>query len=437
MSALEMADLIRNAPPGPWPSEWAKWDCTRDAFLLLIEEAIAKIPPFPEGRYQGRGIVISVNAKPGMSSGKHLPQGYFPGAWVLVRELRRLGCRLPIVFTHLGDLEWDYALTDLVRPLGVEVIDLRRCEKADPNPPRILAGWESKVYGILQSPFEQVLYLDADNLPLSDPSFLFDSTQFRFFGSVFWPDVPPYDRAEWLPECVWRNVGLTYRDEVDFETGQFLIDLRKCWRETWLTWWINQHSDYFYQFVFGDKSTFHLAWARLGTNWAIPQRGPGGNQASLFQHDFAGNVLFQHCTRNKPSLAGYPSPGHLLCPGECQKHLDELRSLWNGRLWTNTDPTESEVRLTRNLEGQIFVYERVGLDRRQIRLVQDGRIGRGLARMEVGWSVFHRNGDAPRLVLTSLEDVPTATLTQQPDGSWRGQWLEHERCEVTLTPIFH
>jgi hypothetical protein len=28
---------------------------------------------------------------------------------------------------------------------------------------------------------------------------------------------------------------------------------------------INEHSDWYYKFVFGDKSTFHLAWAKCGT----------------------------------------------------------------------------------------------------------------------------------------------------------------------------
>ena len=104
MTAEAMA-MTSSAVPrqAPWPHELGQsWDNVRDAHLLLIDEAIAAIPPYPEERFKGRGIVVGVNAKPGMSSGKNLDHGYFPGAWVLVQELRRQGCTLPITFAHLG-----------------------------------------------------------------------------------------------------------------------------------------------------------------------------------------------------------------------------------------------------------------------------------------------------------------------------------------------
>lgn len=434
MTSHEMADLIRKAPPGNWPGDWAKWDCTRDAFLILLQEMIDTCPEYPAGKYQDRGIVISVNAKPGHSSGKNLPQGYFPGAWVTVKELRRLGCNLPITFTYMGALEWDPKLTELVKSLGVDCIDLKEIEEKDPRRPRILAGWESKCYGVIHSPYEKVLYLDADNIPQQDPTFLFDSSQFKYYGSIFWPDVPPYDRAEWLPECVWRNVGLTYRDEIDFESGQFVIDKKKCWKELLLTMWMNEYSDYFYKFVFGDKSTFHLAWARLNTNWAMPQRGAGGNQGSLFQHDFEGNILFQHCTRNKPSLSGYPSNGHLLKPSEYEQHLEDLRNRWDGKLWVNLDPNEWEKDLLSKVTGRVFRYVREGLDERPMRLLEDGRIGRGLAKLEVGWQVFQPNPDQdPVMIISDLDGCPTAKLTLKGDV-WEGKWLQHEQCPCKLIP---
>lgn len=85
-----------------------------------------------------------------------------------------------------------------------------------------------------------------------------------------------------------------------------------------------------------------------------------------------------------------------------------------------------------DLEGRIFTYERVGLDSRPMRLLGDGRIGRGLAKMEVGWDVFI-DETGPRMVLTSLDGVPTAML--RPEGPlWRGRWEEFERCEVVLSP---
>jgi len=432
MSAEQMAALIDDAPPGPWPDGWAGWDCVRDAQIIRLEREISSIKPYPDGRFNGRGIVSSVSAKPGYSSGKNLAQGYFPGAWVMVRELRRLGCKLPITFCHCGPLEWDATLTALVAPLGVNVIDLE--DYLGVYPCRILAGWESKVYGILCAPYEEVLYLDADNIPLRDPTFLLDSSQYRYAGSIFWPDVPPYDRAEWLPECVWRNIGLGYRDEVDFESGQLLIHKRRCWKELNLTQYVNSNSDYFYRFVFGDKSTFHLSWAKLGTNWAIPARLPGGNQASLIQHDFTGAPLFQHCTRNKATLSGYPSPGSLLNADQCATHIEALRQGWNGRMWHNEQSSAAELRIVNSLIGRRFTYERVGLDSRTISLLADHRIGRGLAREEVNWSVYVDSA-GPLLAVSSIDGVLTFLARPDADGIWRGRWVQYERCPVALVPL--
>jgi hypothetical protein len=433
MSATEMAALIKAVPPGPWPGGWSGWDCTRDAMIGLLDEAVREIPPYTKGYCEGRGVVISVNAKPGRSSGKHLPQGYFPGAWCAVQELRRHGCELPITFAHMGLLEWDDRLTELVAPLGVTVMDLHRIENNDPvlkRRPRILAGWESKCYSVVHAPYKEVLYLDADNFPLRDPSFLFDSQQYRYHGAVFWPDVPPYDREEWLPECVWKNIGLEYRDEVDFESGQFLINKEKCWRELMITQWINEHSDYFYKFVFGDKSTFHLAWAKLGSNWAIPLRGPGGNPASLVQHGFSGAELFQHNTRNKPDINGFPSPGSLRNRIECLGHLAELRKVWDGKIWYQGE-SDSNHPFAQRAVGKTYTYRRIGLDERPMRLLEDDRVGRGLGRLEVSWRVYTQAGKT-LLVLFDIDNAPTAVLEYAEDGNWRGRWLDHERCEVEL-----
>jgi hypothetical protein len=37
-----------------------------------------------------------------------------------------------------------------------------------------LGGWQLKPYSIVHCPFREVLFLDADNVPLRDPTFLFE-----------------------------------------------------------------------------------------------------------------------------------------------------------------------------------------------------------------------------------------------------------------------
>jgi hypothetical protein len=422
------AQLLEYGPVGPFPEGWAGWDNVRRAHIRLLEQAIDGCPPYPKGRYHGCGIVTCVSAKPGWSSGKNLPQGYFPGAWVLVNELRRLGCDLPITFAHLCAAEWDPQLTRLVRPLGVDVLDLQQAARRDPM--RILAGWETKIFAIQQSPYEEVMFLDADNVPIRNPAFLFDDPHYQDTGALFWPDLPPYDRPEWVPAVVWNNIGIGPRNTVDFESGQLVVDKRRCWKELTATRHINEHSDWYYQFVFGDKSTFHLAWAKCGTRWSMPETPAGWLERSILQHDFEGRVLFHHACQDKPALTGYSGRGHLPNQPACDAHLEKLRRLWSGRLWANDDPTQQEQHINHRLRGRTFDYHLIGLGRRPLRFLEDDRIGLGAARCEFGWSVLDGV-----LAVSDCDGKPTFLAREGSDGVWRGRWLEYEKCEVVLTPI--
>lgn len=429
-SVEEMMDMIRYCPPGPWPEGWVSWGNVHEAHKRLLEEFILKIQPYPANRFKpGRCILSCVTAKPGWSSGKVLQHGYLPAAWVLINELRRFGCKLPIYFAHLGQIEWSPRLTELVEPLGVKMIDLRSIERR--YPARVLAGWETKAYAIEHCPYEEVMFLDADNVPIRDPSYLFDEPLYQEHGAMFWPDLPPHDRREWLPSLVWDSVGLEYDARPDFESGQMLVNKRKHWKALQITRWINDHSDRFYKIVFGDKSTFRLGWAKAGSNYAIP-RGPGWNGGAILQHDLQGRLLFEHCVQNKCTLDGYSKmkgdlPNHLTNSGECRDHLAKLKSLWDGRLWDGAEGADVEI--AESLIGKTFLYRRVGLGERQLRLLEDNRVGKGGARCEFSWGVVEG-----KLAISDVDGKPTMILSKRPDGVWVGEWLEHEKCAVELVP---
>lgn len=432
LSIEDMMDLIRYAPPGPWPDGWHGWANVHHAHVRLLDEFVSKLTSYPEKRFKkGRCIVSCVSAKPGHSSGKNLKHGYLPAAWVMVNELRRLGCNLPVVFAHLGPLEWSPRLTEIVAPLGVEVIDLRAIERR--HPARILAGWESKAYAIQNSPYEEVLFLDADNVPVQNPEKLFEEPSYRNYGAIFWPDLPPYDRKEWLPKAVWSAIGLPYDPGVDFESGQLLINKRQCWKELAVTRWLNDHSDRYYRIVFGDKSTFRLGWAKMGTPYGLPQQAAGWNGGAIMQHDLQGALLFEHCAQNKPDLDGYPKkrrnlPACLTNSGECLGHLHRLRDLWDGQTWGSTGD-EEDAAITESLIGKTFLYKRIGLGERPLRLLEDNRIGRGGARCEFGWAI-----QGGRLAVSDVDGRLTMVLDRRPDGVWVGNWEEHEKAAVEMVP---
>ena len=69
-----------------------------------------------------------------------------------------------------------------------------------------------------------------------------------------------------------------------------------------------------------------------------------------------------------------------------------------------------------------------------MRLLEDGRIGRGLAKLEVGWQVFQPNPDLdPVMIISDLDGCPTAKLTLKGDV-WEGKWLQYEQCPCKLIP---
>lgn len=59
------------------------------------------------------------------------------------------------------------------------------------HPHARLNTFESKPFAIQWSRFAEVLYLDADNVPGRDPTFLSDTPQYAQCGAISWPDNQP------------------------------------------------------------------------------------------------------------------------------------------------------------------------------------------------------------------------------------------------------
>ena len=273
--------------------------------------AARSLPAFP-GNFSGRGIVI--------------PAGgfkYFPGAWVCINMLRQLGCGLAVELWHLGPGEMTSEMRGLVEPLGVRVENA--LEFRERHSARILNGWELKPYAMIHSRFEEVLLLDADNVAVRDPTDLFDLVQYRELGAIFWPDLQRMkpDRD------VWGLAGVAYRDEPEFESGQIVLNKRRCWDPLALAMWMNEHSDFWYDHIHGDKDTFHLAWRKLDVPYAMPSRGVELLDGVMCQHDFSGRRIFQHRNMAKWTLTNNRHINGFLLEDECLSMLDDLRRRWD------------------------------------------------------------------------------------------------------------
>src|SRR5207248_1094533 len=198
----------------------------------------------------------------------------------------------------LGAAEMDHAMRQLLEAPGVECMDALQVRKQFPV--RRLKGWELKPYAILHSRFQQVLLLDADNVPVRNPEYLFESAQFQQTGAIFWPDYDyPKDKKA---KIIWRSCGLRQPAEREFETGQILVDKQRCWSALCLTLWFNANSDLYYQYFHGDKETFHLAFRKLRTKYSLIATAIESLEGTMCQHDFNGQRIFQHRNSDKWDL---------------------------------------------------------------------------------------------------------------------------------------
>jgi hypothetical protein len=275
----------------------------------------ANPPAIPMGSYAGRGVVICGGG-----------EKYFPCVWVCVRTLRMHGCTLPIEVWHLGPAEMTDEMRGLLEPYGVTCVDAFAVREK--NSARRLGGWELKAFSVIHSRFAEVLLIDADNVPVRDPSFLFDEAPYREHGAIFWPD---FNRLG--PERpIWRILDIAYRDEPEVESGQMVIDKIRCWAALNLAMHLNEHSDFYYKYVLGDKETFHLAWRKLGQEYAMPSRPLSALPATMCQYDFDGRLVFQHRNFAKWKL---DEPNRRIrgfqFEEQCLAFLEELRGRWSWR----------------------------------------------------------------------------------------------------------
>jgi hypothetical protein len=385
---------------------------------ILFEAAIAHPPPFPQGRFAGRGIVIC-------AGGARL----FTCAYVTIGVLRRvLGCRLPIEVWHLGPREIGPPMRRLLEELDCVVIDALAV--ARDHPVRTLGGWEMKPYALIHSRFREVLLLDAENLPVVDPAFLFDLPQYAETGALFWPDVVRL-RAE---ASIWDLTGVPYRSEPTFESGQVVVDKQRCWPALQLTLHMNEHSDFYYHHVYGDKDTFYIAWRRLGRPFAMTPHIPGQDQYGLYQRDFDGRILFQHRNSAKWQFDGRnPRIPGFRHEEACFALLAELKGLWNGLVFQPPAATPAARDTAAELEAKAwFDFARIGSGTRRLQLLADNRIGEGRDDDAFYWSV-EEDGDGLCLNLHGRRRL-LAKLRRCEDGSWTGRSLDPQASALDLAP---
>jgi alpha 1,2-mannosyltransferase len=231
---------------------------------------VQKIPKFPKKRYSGRGIVYTAGGI-----------GYITCAWVSINLLRQHGCLLPIELWYLGNEVSDEVI-QYFKFLNVDFRNFQDIGKIE------MGGYSLKPLAILHSRFKEVLFLDADNNCVKDPTDLFEFEKYKEIGTVFWPDYWRTSKSN----PIWKIIGTTAYHIPEQESGQLLVNKEKCWKELNLCLYFNKLGKYYYRILLGDKDTFKFSWHALKTEFYMIKHFPG-TCGKLSNGLFYGNTMVQ------------------------------------------------------------------------------------------------------------------------------------------------
>ena len=355
----------------------------------------------------------------------------FTCAYVLVRVLREtLGCMLPIEIWHFGGSELSPAMRALLAAPGVSLVDATAL-LAD-RPADIVNGWQLKAYALAHSRFAEVLFLDADQVPVRDPTAVFGWPEYTRSGAVFWPDIQ--DMRKDNP--IWALAGLPGEGCPSWESGQLVVDRRRHAVPLAMALALNEAADTVYRMIYGDKDTFLIAWRAANALVEVVPHRPYADTRVLVQRDFAGEPLFQHRTGAKWSyhVAQYELDGFVHAEA-CLGFLADLRKAWNGRMFFAADRSPAALaEEDRLLAARRLRLICLGDHTVDLELLPGHQLGAGRSLDRQNWYVVQR-GDDLTLVLHD-GDRPTYVLVRRSrdvgPGVWHGEKLSMPPAEARV-----
>ncbi|KAL8356662.1 hypothetical protein RB601_001796 [Gaeumannomyces tritici] len=223
------------------------------AQFVAVSKQLAPRMPY---RRHSRGIVMTAGGK------------YIGNAILSLLMLRRTGSTLPVqLFLDSPDKYATEMCDTTMVELDVECRSMDAVFKTTPQLPK-LKKFQYKVFSILFSSFEDVLFLDADAFPIHNPDHLFDVEPFRSRGMVTWPDFWVSTSSRHFYDIAGIPVP-PIETRRSSESGVMLYSRRTHAESLLLSTYYNFYGpDYYYKLLCqgahgeGDKETFmHAALA--------------------------------------------------------------------------------------------------------------------------------------------------------------------------------
>jgi hypothetical protein len=180
-----------------------------------------------------------------------------------IYTIRELNCLLDIEVWHYGNDLTESEIMEFTH-LNVTVVDLKSLMKNQFNHVNDKM-YEVKGGALIYTNFTEILYLDSDNIPLRDPTFLFDTKEYDEYGAIFWPDY--WKTSGFNP--IWSILQIECSPEYEQESGQLVLNKTRLLilRGLHLAFYMQLNREFYFSFLLGDKDTFRFGFKALGVEY--------------------------------------------------------------------------------------------------------------------------------------------------------------------------
>ncbi|PMD37263.1 glycosyltransferase family 71 protein [Hyaloscypha variabilis F] len=265
---------------------------------------------------------------------------YFPDLIISLLMLRRSGSTLPVEVFLTTPSEYEPQICESILPyLNAKCIILSDILSDTPHGFTI-QKFQIKIFAMLFSSFESLLFLDADNFPIHPPEELFSMEPFTKNHLVLWPDFWTSTASPIFPDIVGLSPDIL-RTRPTIESGQILVSKKHHAKTLLLAAYYNVYGDYFYPLISqggpgeGDKDTFAPAALVLNNAFYTVETPP----VNLGIRNVGGSAIV-HYDPSIPYPCPAPSPGSETCEARAffihaswSPKLNALQKLQSTRKW--------------------------------------------------------------------------------------------------------
>ena len=187
-----------------------------EAMRKMHAELVGKMPAYPENVYKGRGLIYVVGGV------------YSEYAATSVGMLRLLGSTLPVEMWFKDSAEMKPGWCEEIAQEGIAC----RLLSDYMDVSNFTQGFQFKSASLFFSSFQEVLYLDADSIPVRNPDTIFDSDPYRQTGVVLWPDLWKGTESPMTGYITGASeeVARASSEVQTVESGEILWDKKRHWR---------------------------------------------------------------------------------------------------------------------------------------------------------------------------------------------------------------